>query len=468
MSFSNFFFALLSIHIIVAIHEWGHFIVARIYSVAVQEYAIGFGPVLWQRKCKKGYYFSIRWLPLGGYVKFAEDSLSKNNNNSENHNLEDQHTINKNVSDSSNPQFFANTSYLKQSQIYLAGPFMNFILSILCFFTLYAYGMKVPAPIIQNVHPHSIAAQAKFKPKQAIIAIHGKKIHTWRELFIALTMHIHKPSPLVLTAKDLHDGSIQNYYLNLKNIDLYHSDSILDAVGMIPYSPKIYLRIKSVVDFSPAAIVGLQPEDKLESFNGQKVNQWKTFQKKIIKNPQKTVQIGWYRPSEQRHYLKNVTLDWKMRKTHIIGYLGVTPQYDSPASYSMKYVQLNPLQALIYGLNTCYQLNLYQFRLIGFLFTQTISTQLLIGPIGIIQNLAHASEIGWQQLLENIALLSIAVGFINLLPFPILDGGQWCIATFETLRRKKLQPIQRWLIDRIGLITILALMAHVLILDLTR
>lgn len=228
---------------LITVHEYGHFIVARLCGVKVLRFSFGFGKVLARWHDKQGTEYAWSLFPLGGYVKMLDESEGE-------------------VPASERHLAFNNKSVWARIAIVVAGPFFNFLLAFLALWLVLVIGIHSLAPMIEEVKPNSIAAMAGLKAKQEIVMLNDKEIDSWRDFQFALMPLIGSNEAINITVKSLGDGKYTSLVLPLDSwkLDAKNPDP-LGSLGIVPFIPTIPPIIGEVVEGSPAGIAGLQPGD---------------------------------------------------------------------------------------------------------------------------------------------------------------------------------------------------------------
>lgn len=230
----------ITIFLIVGIHEFGHFIVARMMGIKVLRFSIGFGKALWRRYDKKGTEYVLAMIPLGGYVKMLDENEGP-------------------VAEVDLPVAFNRQPLYKKIAVVAAGPLTNFIFAFILYWLIFIIGFNTIAPVIGKIAPHSIASQAGLKPNEEIISIEQKPTNDWMNIVLSMMDFYGENRLISLQTKPLHSKKEENYQLNLEN---WKMDSLkpdpLDSLGITPYEPEIPNVVTEIMPDSPAASAGMQ------------------------------------------------------------------------------------------------------------------------------------------------------------------------------------------------------------------
>ncbi|KPJ67551.1 MAG: hypothetical protein AMJ43_04705 [Coxiella sp. DG_40] len=412
---------LIAIFVLVLVHEFGHFWVARKLGTKVERFSIGFGKPLLRWQGKSNIEYVIAPILLGGYVKLNEESYQQK-------------------------------SVWRRMAIMLAGVTANILLAILLFWLVFTIGMKVPKPIIGKVIPESIAYQAGLKTGDVIKNVDGRDVFDWQGVTIAIISHMGDRNKLL----------INGHYLNLNNwvINELNPDPIM-SLGIEPYYPSIPAVINKVMSDSPAKQIGLLPQDRILHINGQKIVDWYDFIKYIHNHPDQKVKLTIERSGEPVILTGIIgsKLGFGLKK---IGYLGVASLPVSWSKDMFNEQHYSPLQAFYPALQRTWLLLNFNFVVLTKIITGKMSLHVLGGPITIFS----AAEVAFKQGIiiytEFLALLSVMLAFINILPIPALDGGNFVFLLLEAIIRRPIPIKIQTFALRLGM-TILAILIFIAI-----
>lgn len=439
---------LFAVSILALIHEYGHFLVARFFKIKVLKFSIGFGKPLfsWVGKNKTKYLISA--IPLGGYVKMLDTREGE-------------------VAPSELTLAFDKKPILQRILVVLAGPLTNVIFTIFAFLIIFMIGIKSPKPIIGKILPQTIASQVGMKAGDEIIAINHQKVVNWQDVMLAVFSHIGEKNTLALDTKSS-NSQILNYDLDLKNwrLNMLVLDPLRD-LGIEPYHPNPPAIIDDIGKGTPAAKAGLIAKDKVISVDKVKVTSWDELVDYIKDHPQQKMNFVVKR---QTQFLNiPVVADWRYDKGwKKIGFLGIKPvPIDWPQDYFIEQKYSLPF-ALIPAMQNTFTFLKFNCVVIGKLITGKISLLVLGGPISIFQSAASALNQGIIIYFSFLALLSLMLAFVNLLPIPGLDGGHVFFLILEGITKKPLSNATQILIIRLGLIFLALIMVQSTINDLMR
>jgi regulator of sigma E protease len=439
---------LLALLLLVIVHEYGHFQVARWCGVKVLRFSFGFGKILARWHDKRGTEYAWSLIPLGGYVKMLDESEGE-------------------VEEKEKHLAFNNQSVLVRIAIVLAGPLFNFIFAFMALWLVLVIGMHSLAPMIESVKPNSIAAKAGLTSKEEIIALNDVKINSWRDFQYAMMPLVGSQETVSLTVKSLVDGHQSIVYLPLVNwkLDDKRPDP-LKSLGIEPFIPTVPPVIGEVVPDSPAEKAGLRVADKILSVNGKSFDDWMYLVDYVRGHPDTrlTLQI------QRKGTVQSIELltGSQQNQGKNEGFIGVRSQkVDWPAHW-LRLERQSPIEAIGTAFKQTVHLTSTTFTLISRLVTGKLGLNSISGPVGIAQGAGDSGRGGLVSYLFFLALVSISLGTLNLLPIPMLDGGHLLYYVLEIIRRKPLSDGVKSIGLYIGLFLLVALMFVALTNDISR
>lgn len=440
---------ILTLLIIIGIHELGHFLAARCLGVKVLRFSLGFGKALWRKTDKRGTEYVIAAIPLGGYVKMLDEDEGP-------------------VPDNQLHLSYNTQPFYKKFIIVAAGPLSNLILAFVLYWLLFIIGFNSIAPVIGNIIPQSIASQAGLKPNQEIVSVDNKTTTGWMSVIIRILSHTGETGSLPIETKSFNVSSpIYPYTLDLQN---WHMDNLkpdpLESLGIVPYEPTIPAIIGKVETNSPAAKSQLQIGDKITAIDGKPIQNWLDMLTIIEKNPSQ--QLIFTLDRDAKHQVVPVTIGYQrdmLLKKH--GYLGIMPQFKLPEGMLRK-VQYGPLTAISHAWQNLCDFTFLNLNLVGKLLTGKASLKSLGGPISIFQSAGIALNQGITSFMSFLAFLSISIGIINIFPIPGLDGGHILFQVIEVIIRRPIPQKYLILFYRLGVILLLLLIFQAVTNDILR
>lgn len=438
--------AIAAIFIVVLIHELGHFLVARYFKVRVLSFSIGFGKAIWSwTSPKTNIEYRIGIFPVGGYVKM----LGEQNTDSE----------------TDDPAAYANKPVFQRMAIAAAGPMANFLLAIVAFMLVYMIGITYVKPKIGQVLPQSIAAKSGFQAGDEITKVGQQSVHGWQQVLTAMIAHIGDSKPLAVVVR--RDGVSAVRQLDLSDWRVEErSPDLFGTLGMVPYRPAIPPIIAKVMPDSPAAKAGLMAGDRVTQLDRHPVSHWREVAGALHKMPGKRVLITVDRAGKTRDFLLHVG---KMRQGKtVVGHIGVEVLFPQLPASMLYTDQKNLFAAILPAIQRTWRLFVFNAVVLGKMLVGKISLNTLGGPISIFKIAGQASQAGWGIYCGFIAFVSVALGFLNLLPIPMLDGGHILFQLIEACRGKPLSARYQMLGIKLGLVLLLWLMVQATFNDVLR
>jgi len=438
----------IALGILVTVHEYGHFWVARKNGVKVERFSVGFGKALWRKTAADGTEYVVAMIPLGGYVKMLDERVDD-------------------VSEQDKDKTFNSKSVYQRIAIIAAGPFANFAFAIFAFYLMFLIGVPSIKPVIGDINPGSIAELAQVPNGVKIVDVAGKATRNWQDVNLALVGEIGSESIVIKTKTD-DSQYVSSYKLDTKEWQFSPEKiSALTSLGIMPYRPHVYNELARVGKDSPAEISGLQVGDKLIAINNEPLAKgWLDFSNKIKLYPNETVDITIERAGSEQ--VIKVTPKGVEQNGKSIGYLGVSPKADSwPDEYRIE-ISYGVFSAIGESVKRTWNLITLSFDMIGKLITGDVSVKNLSGPIAIAQGAGDSAGYGFVYFLGFLALISINLGIINLLPLPVLDGGHLLYYLIELLTGKPVPENIQEAGFKFGALALLALMSIALFNDFSR
>ncbi|KTD65880.1 RIP metalloprotease RseP [Legionella spiritensis] len=439
---------ILALLLLITVHEYGHFIVARWCGVKVLRFSFGFGKVLARWKDKKGTEFVWSLLPLGGYVKMLDEAEGE-------------------VPPNERHLAFNNKSVWVRIAVVIAGPLFNFLFAFLALWLVLVIGIRSLAPMIEDVKPNSLAAKAGLQANEEILALNDQKIRSWRDFQYALLPNIGSDETVVIQVKSMTDNQKRTVILPLANwrLDSKKPD-LLASLGIVPFIPTIPPVIGEVVKDSPAQLAGLQSHDLINAVDGKPLNDWLELVELVRTRPDQRLTLSINRKG--RFITLSVLTGSHLNNGVQEGFLGVRSQKVNWPKTWLRVQREGPLDAIGTALKQTYGLTETTFALIGRFITGKLALQSISGPVGIAQGAGESGRSGLAYYLSFLALVSISLGVLNILPIPMLDGGHLLYYLIEIIRRRPLSEEVKTAGLYIGLAFLIALMLLALSNDISR
>jgi len=462
---------LVTLGILVTIHEYGHFIIARWCGVKVERFSIGFGkPLLrWRGKptaddLQSGAEpteYVISALPLGGYVKMLGEMQG------------DGEGV---ISPGLHRQSFALKPLYQRAAIVAAGPVFNLLLAIFLYWGLFLAGVSGLAPVIGDVEPEGIAARAGLRAGDEIVSVDGAATATWQDVRLSLLERLGETGSLQLQVRQ--SGSAQTRGAMLPvNAWLGDTDApdVLGSLGITPFHFVVEPRLESVLPESPAAAAGLLPDDLIASSDGGAVRTWSQWLEIVRNNPGQTLLVGIQRnglaleteltPSVRLGQDGRPELDADGREQGYIGASVVVPQLPEWMNRTQEYTLA---EAAAEAVRETMRNSLFVLDSMGKMLMGAISVKNLSGPITIAQVAGETASSGLDYFVGFLALLSISLAVLNLLPIPVLDGGHLFYYAIEALIRRPVPPRLQAVGMQVGMLLVGCIMLLAIFNDVNR
>ena len=432
---------LIALCVLIVFHELGHYWVARLCGVKVLRFSLGFGKTLYKKQFQPG---GTEWVvaafPLGGYVKMLGEQDDE-------------------MTPADLPYAFNRQSVWKRILIVAAGPFANFLLAILIYWGLFVYGMPGQRPLLEAPAAQTPAALAGIARWDVIERIDDDPVQTWEDVNWRLAKKLVDGGELRLSVRNA-QGQLLHKPLSLSGLSGDDLDKdFLTKLGL-RQAKTVPASLGLIVAGSPAENAGLQVGDLVVSVNGQAVGDWLAFSTAVRAQPDKTVLLEVRR---QGGYTRSIAVTPKgeLVQGKTIGRIGVAPDVLVTAQYPFG-------QALVRGAVKCWDTSIFSLKILGRMITGDVSWRNLSGPVTIAQVAGETASIGWLPYLLFIALVSVSLGVMNLLPLPILDGGHLMYYMVEVLKGSPVSIQTMEIGQRVGIVALVLLMGLALYNDIVR
>ena len=449
----TFISIVLLLAVVIGIHELGHFLAARKFGVHVIRFKIGFGKTLMSKFDKRGTEFSLGLLPLGGYVQM----LGEENPLQGEEGKED--SLNKLTS-------YPEVSLGARAIITAAGPVANFLLAIFAFFLIFLIGTKDLAPVVGYVYEDSLAEEVGLEVGDRILSIDGKEISILSDLNEVLASRVGETG--ALNVQFLKEARTQELSGSVFIEDWLGSDlnqSIIRSFGISPFS---IVEIFEVIPESSAEKSGLLKGDKIIGVGGNPIKSLVPFQEVISSMPETNTLLEVRR--EDQVYIIPIFIDSFENnlgvKTGLIG-VKIIPSYDEKPQLIVS-TKEGPFKAFYMAVEKTYKTSILILDFIGKMISGSVSSENIGGPIQIAQVAGSSAKAGLIPFISVVALISINLGILNLLPIPILDGGQLVLIAAEKLKGSPLSDVFVEYAHRIGLFFVVSLMIFAVFNDFVR
>ncbi|MBE0360044.1 MULTISPECIES: sigma E protease regulator RseP [Pseudoalteromonas] len=438
---------ILALGILVTVHEYGHFWVARKAGVKVLRFSIGFGKPLLKWRDKYDTEYVIAAIPLGGYVKMLDERVDE-------------------VPQSQRHLSFNAKSVQARIAIVAAGPMANFLFAIFALAVMYMVGVQSVKPVVGSVTQGSRAEQAGIMPSQQIIKIGDNDIATWQDATFALMSSLGGQSVEVTVRDENLQPRVKT--LNLDGWKLDQQDvPPLSSLGIVPFRPQATLTIAAVTKSSAAEHANLQVNDTILAVDGETISNWQQLVNLITQSANKSLQFSVKRQDAIKAII--VTPQARIDDNGIEqGFLGVAPVVQQWPDGYVETRQYGPLDSIVRGTQETWRLITLSFDMIGNLITGQVSVKNLSGPVGIAVGAGTSVSYGLVAFLSFLALISVNLGVFNLLPLPVLDGGHLMYYIIELLRKKPVSEKTQEFGFKVGALLLIFLTCFALFNDVSR
>jgi regulator of sigma E protease len=404
---------LATLGVLVTIHEWGHFWVARRCGIKVLRFSVGFGTPLFKWSDKQGTEYVVAAIPLGGYVKMLDEREGA-------------------VAPEEVNFAFNRKSVSARLATVLAGPLVNILFAIFLYWIIFVNGITEVAPVVGRVVPESLAAQAGLQVGQEIIAVDGKSTSSWEKVSLQLVNRVGDTGDILLTVKTPNDNTQQ---IPVRIGDWLVGESVTDtlkSIGIEPWRLAVPAVIGRISKGERAESAGLQIGDELISANSQPLGDWMAWVDFIRANPEKPFPIVVKRQGQLLDLeLKPAAKQDEAGK--LIGFVGAGPRVPEIPKEMLRETHYNILTAWQPALIKTWDMSVVTIKSIGKMVQGKLSIKNLSGPITIAKVAGDSAKVGILAFIGFLAFLSLSLGVINLLPIPVLDGGHVVFYIIEGL-----------------------------------
>ncbi len=437
----------LTLGILVTLHEYGHFWVARRCGVKVLRFSVGFGKPLFSWYDRHGTEFAIAAIPLGGYVKMLDEREGP-------------------VPEELRDQAFTSKPPSQRIAIAAAGPVANFLFAIFAYWLLSVVGVTQVAPIVGEIAGKSVAAQVGLQEGMEIHAVDGHRVNSWRDVNMRILERVGERGVITLDVsgggtRGTVSGELGGWSLSDETPDP------LAEFGITPWRPDVPAVLGQISEGGRAQAAGLQAGDRILAVNDLQVGNWFELVDFIRNAPEKTLALSVERAGSEQ----SVQITPKAKKLdngETIGFVGVGVEAVSWPDNVLREVRYGPLAAIPIALDETWADTRLTLVAIKKMITGLLSPSNLSGPITIARVAEASVSSGFEGFIRFLAYLSVSLGILNLLPVPVLDGGHIMYYTIEAIRKKPLSDEVQALGLRIGMAMILTLMVFALYNDLMR
>jgi len=443
---------IVAIGVMVTVHEFGHFWVARRCGVRVLRFSVGFGRALWSRRFGRDRTeFVVAALPFGGYVKMLDEREGE-------------------VDPAERHRAFNNQSVGARAAIVAAGPAINILLAVVAYSATFMIGIPGVTPIVGETRADTPAAEAGFRPGDRIQSVAGSPTPTWSDVRLALLEHgLGDPARSVPIEVVTESGIVERRRLAVGDVSLKkEAADPVDTLGMEPWFPELPARITRIVEGSAAEAGGLRAGDEVLAAAGRPVEDWREWVEIVRAHPGEAIPVTVRRDGDR--VALELIPEAASERGDTIGRIGAYGPSASDAQRDRMFttVRYGPLESLYRGTVKTWDITKLTFRVLVALVTGEAALSNISGPISIAQFAGQSAQIGLASFIGFIALISVSIGILNLLPIPVLDGGHLLFYLVEAARGAPLSERAQIVGQQIGVAMLIGLMSLAIYNDILR
>jgi len=441
---------LVTISVLVVVHEYGHYWVARRCGVKVLRFAVGFGKPLYTKVYgRDSTEFVVAALPLGGYVKMLDEREAP-------------------VAESELHRAFNRQNVWRRIAIVLAGPLANLLLAIVLYWALFMVGVPGMRPLLGDIAEGTPAAQASLRSGELITKVNGTVVSTWQDVrWVLLQQSLKGSTAEVEAVSTRNETHLHQLDLQALKSDAFESD-MLDKLGLSPARPEMPARVGEVLEGGAAQRDGLEVGDRILAVDGTPVPDWEVFVQMVRDSAGKTLRIEIAR--DERTLNVRLTPDSVEEEDgQKIGKIGAAYRMDeAELDKYMVEARYPPFTAFGYALSKTWDTSVLSLKMLGSMVMGSVSWKGVSGPVTIASIAGQTAHIGWKAFVGFLALVSISLAVLNLLPIPVLDGGHLMYYMAEILKGKPVSDRALEIGQKVGLLLLGLLMTIALYNDINR
>lgn len=439
-------FFILALAILVVVHEFGHFWVARRCGVKVLKFSVGFGKPLWKKQGKDGTEYVLAAIPLGGFVKMLDEREGE-------------------VAPQDLDKTFNRKPLRSRVAIVAAGPIANLLFAVFAYWIIFVVGIPGIRPIVDNVIPQSAAAQAQIIAGDEIKRVNGSNTPTWLSVQKAFVRVAESGGTVELTVNTGGVDLIRSIVIPKWQFDTASQKSLIQIVGISPINIAIKPVIGSIISGGPAEQAGIKIGDELISANNVVVDTWSDWVELIRTNPNTALPVNIKR--NEQHISVILTPQKTSDNSGKIG-AGVDISFTQIPKELKADLRYSPLSAIGQSVAETWQSTSLTVKSLGGMIIGSVSSKNIGGPISIAKFAGASAERGLMSFLSFLAMISISLGILNLLPIPVLDGGHLAMYLVEWLKGSPLSEQAQLQGQKVGILLLFMLMFLAFFNDLSR
>ena len=441
---------IVAIGILVAVHEYGHFWMARRMGIRVLRFSIGFGRSLWSKRGADGTEYAIAAIPLGGYVKLLDEREGP-------------------VDPALAEQAYNRKPVWARILVLLAGPVANFLFAVAAYWVLFVAGVPALKPVVGDVDPGSVAASAGLRPGDEIVAVGGHEVTTREGVVLTLLEELMQTQAGIELRVRGDDGSPRNVELGITGDrrTLTEPGALLSGIGFDFWYPAVPAVVGKTLPGSPAEKAGLVAGDRIVAVDGAPVDDFTALVAKVQPRPGSRLELTVERGGATRSV--PVDVETQREGERLVGRIGLQPAPPDALPEGMRTLERHGLlAALPHAVQKTWDMSALTVRMLWNVATGDVSVKNLSGPINIAEYAGFSARQGVLSFLSFLAIVSISLFVLNLLPIPILDGGQIVFQLAELAKGSPLSERAQAVGQQVGLLLLLVLMSFAFYNDLSR
>lgn len=440
---------IITLGLLVTIHEWGHFYVARLCGVRVLRFSVGFGKPLLSWYDRKGTEYVVAAIPLGGYVKMLDEREGD-------------------VKPEELDEAFNRKPVLQRIAVVAAGPLVNLIFAVFAYWVMFLSGVSTVVPTIGQITPGSLVAQVGVPADAEVIAVDGYNTRSWDEVNLRLAARVGESGELILRVQPLDTTLTEEYRVELNSwaVDVERESPVM-ALGLVPWRPVVPAMIGQVLEDGRAEVAGIQAGDEIVRANSQPIENWYQLVELIRGSPEREISLEIKRAGEtlQLSVIPAVKILDDGQK---VGFIGAGAASVSWPEEQRRLLKHGPLDAVSVAFDKTGQMIALTLESIWKMIEGVISVKNLSGPITIAKVAGASAASGLESFISFLAYLSISLGILNLLPIPVLDGGHLLYYFVELVTGRPVSERVQIIGLKLGMAVLLSLMFVALFNDLMR
>ena len=434
---------------LIVFHEFGHYLVARWCGVKVLRFSVGFGRPIWQRRAgKDGTEWAVGAIPIGGYVKMLDEREGP-------------------VAPEERDRAFNRQSVWRRTAIVAAGPLANFLLAILLYWVMFVHGVPGVRPAVDTPVAGTPAALAHFEAGDLITRVGDRAVRSWQELRWELLDHAVERHLVTIEIENL-KGEIHTRRLDLSALDSGALDAdFLRGVGIVAYQPPMPPVVGQVLAAGAAQAAGVRIGDRITSIDGAPVETWDQVVREIRQRPGQATALQVLRDGAL--VMLEVVPSSESTGGVTVGKIGIgsKPDPEIMKRYLVD-VRFGPMSAVGEAIRKTWEASVFTLEMMGKMVIGKVSLKNLSGPLTIADYAGQSAQLGWLPYVSFVALVSISLGVLNLLPVPLLDGGHLMYYAAEIIKGRPVSERALEIGQRVGVVLLFSLMAFAIYNDIQR